>query len=314
LMDVRTLGGRSRSWRRRGRVLGGLILVLAVGVLGLGMALGQLSTAGEFLRWLVAPWETRWSREARAVRAQVEAPRSVEALRAENERLRREIAKLTIDQVRFAEIEQENRRLRALLHFTEAHPYYTVRGASVVGEVIGRDPSLVVQRFILNVGELQGIRPGMPVVTDTGLVGQVIRVHKTTCEVLPITARESAVNAIVQSSRLTGVVEGQNSDTLVMKYIPVDRPVQVGDLILTSGLGSVYPPKLVIGQVIRVQRHDYDMFQEAYIRPTVDFRRVEQVLILTDFRPNPELQGAGKGTSKTGSVEGDGASGDAGTK
>ncbi len=289
-MNVHTWAGGRRSWRSRGRFLGGVLLGIVLLTIATGVVLGHLSPAGEFLRWLVAPWEAHWSRQARAVRAYAEKPRSVEELRAENKRLRQEVAKLTIDQVRFAEIEQENRRLRALLRFSEAHPYYTVHGASIVGEVIGRDPSLVVRRFILNVGELQGIRPGMPVVTETGLVGQILRVHQNTSEVLPIIDQESAVNAIVQSSRLTGVVRGQNGDTLVMEYIPMDRPIQVGDLILTSGLGSVYPPKLVIGQVIRVQRHDYDMFQRAYIRPTVDFRRLEQVLILTDFQPNPELK------------------------
>ncbi|NPA89903.1 MAG: rod shape-determining protein MreC [Chloroflexi bacterium] len=289
-MDTSLVTSKQGRMRRRAQMAGAVLLLLLFLLLFVGVILGKLAPAGEFARWLVAPWEHTLSASARSVHDALTAPRSVDALRAENERLRREIERLTVEQVRFTEIEQENRRLRALLHFAEAHPYYSIKGASVVGQVIGRDPSIVVQRLILNVGELQGIAVGMPVVTDTGLVGQILRVHKNTSEVLPITARESAVNAIVQSSRLTGVVRGQDSNTLVMEYIPLDRPVQVGDLILTSGLGSVYPPKLVIGQVVGVQRHDYDMYQKAFIRPTVDFRRLEQVLVLTDFRPDPEIR------------------------
>ena len=288
-MSFQGLERRRYSTRTRLRVIALVGFVLAVLALFGALITGRLNVVGEFTRWLVAPMEARWSAQGDSLRTHLEEPNSIEALRAENERLQAEINKLTVAQVRLAEIEQENRRLRALLKFAQTHPYYDVRGASVVGQVIGRDPSFLIQRFIIDVGELQGIRPGMPVVTDTGLVGQILRVHKNTAEVLPITARESAVNAIVQSSRLTGVVRGQNSDILRLEYIPLDRPVEVGDLILTSGLGTIYPPKLVIGQVVSVQRHDYDMFQTALIRPTVDFHRLEQVLIITDFHPNPEI-------------------------
>lgn len=269
----------------------GVLLFIALGVaLLLLFSTGRLQVAGEFTRWLVAPLEVRLSRGGQAIRLFLTGSSDVEALRAENARLQAEINRLTIEQVRFTEIEQENRRLRALLNFVEPYPHYTVRGASVVGQVIGWDPATVIQVLIINVGEAHGIRAGMPVVTDTGLVGRVLRVHKTTTEVLPITSPQSAVNAIVQSSRLTGIVRGQHDETVVMEYIPLDTPVKVGDLVLTSGLGGVFPPKLVIGQVTAVERHDYAMFQQATIRPTVDFRRLEQVLVLTTFTPNLEVQ------------------------
>ncbi len=278
--------------RARGRlVLSGLTLAL-LGLLVAGLVTGRLATAGEVFRWLVLPAEAWLSRQGAWLHRQLRFPEDVTSLREENERLRRELERLQVDQIRFTEIELENRRLRALLRFAEAHPYYDVRGASVVGMVIGRDPARVVDRLILNVGEQDGIRPGMPVVTETGLVGHIVQVHKTTSVVMPITAAESAVNAIIQASRQTGVVRGQGTDTLVMDYIPLDAAVQVGDLVLTSGLGAIYPPKILIGQVVAVERHDYDMFQRARIRPTVPFRQLEQVLILVDFTPNPEVKEA----------------------
>lgn len=269
----------------------GIVLILATlaGLVVLVLS-GRLSVAANFTRWLVAPAEAALSREGRSLRQQVEGPHDIQALRAENERLRREIDRLQVAQVRLAEVEKENQRLRALLNFAQAHPDLDVRGAGVVGIVIGEDPAAVIDRLLLNVGEVDGIRPGMPVVTDTGLVGRIVDVHKTTSVVMPITAAESAVNGIVQSSRLTGIVRGRHSDTLVMDYIPLDTPVEVGDLVLTSGLGSVFPPRIVIGQVVSVERHDYDVFQRAIIRPTVDFRRLEDVLVLTGFSPNPEVK------------------------
>jgi len=269
----------------------GTFIVLALAIVAVVLiGPGRVKLAGEFTRWLSAPMERALSDAGRETRARLEGGNSIEALRAENARLQAKVNRLTIEQIRFTEIEQENRRLRRLLNFAEANPYYSVRGTSVVGQVIGQDPATVIQALIVNVGEMNGIRRGMPVVADTGLVGRVLRVHKNTAEVLPITSAQSAVNAIVQSSRLTGVVRGQHDNTLVMEYIPMDTPMQVGDLVLTSGLGSVFPPKLVIGQVTSVERHDYAMFQEATIRPTVDFRRLEQVLIITDFSPNAEVQ------------------------
>lgn len=273
----------------KSRVLG--LTLVAILLVGLGGAIlsGHLNSAGDFTRWLAAPLEERLSHTGKAFRERLERPSDIDSLRQENERLRREIERLQVAQVQLAEVEKENERLRALLNFAQAHPTYQIRGAGVVGMVIGRDPS-VIDRILLNVGELDGIRPGMPVVTNTGLVGRILSVHKTTSVVLPITDPESAVSAIVQSSRLTGIVRGQQRPTLLMRYIPLDTPVQVGDLVLTGGLGSVFPPKIVIGQVVSVQRHDYDLFQQAEIRPTVDFRRLEEVLVLTHFSPNQEIR------------------------
>ncbi len=268
----------------------GFTLVLA-GLLVAAVVTGRIRSLAEMTRQITMPSVTWVSRQGIALRERFDLPPDVAQLQAENTRLREELERLRAEQIRFTEIEMENQRLRALLRFAEEHPYYDVRGASVVGQVIGRDPALPIDRLILNIGEAQGIRPGMPVVSDVGLVGRVVQVYRTTSVVLPITAPESAVNAIVQASRQTGIVRGQGGPILIMEYLPLDAEVAVGDLILTSGLGGVFPPKLLIGQVVAVERHDYDMFQRAEIRPTVNFQQLEQVLILVDFTLNPEVKG-----------------------
>ncbi len=267
----------------------GLTLVLT-GLFIAALITGRIRTLAEATRQMTVPSITWFSRQGAALRERLTFPPEVTRLQEENARLRQELERLRAEQIRFTEIEMENQRLRALLRFAEEHPYYDVRGASVVGLVIGRDPALPIDRLILNIGETQGIRPGMPVVSDVGLVGRIIEVYRTTSVVLPITAPESAVNAIIQASRQTGIVRGRGEETLLMEYLPLDAAINVGDLVLTSGLGGVFPPKILIGQVIAVERHDYDMFQRAEIRPTVNFRRLEQVLILVDFTLNPEVK------------------------
>ncbi|HEC35356.1 MAG TPA: rod shape-determining protein MreC, partial [Anaerolineae bacterium] len=95
----------------------------------------------------------------------------------------------------------------------------------------------------------------------------------------------SGVVALLQQSRASGLVRGQPDGSLRMVYIPHEDEVQVGDIVLTSGLGGVLPRGLVVGQVAEVQRQDFALHQEAVVRPAVDYRRVELVLIVVSFQP-----------------------------
>jgi rod shape-determining protein MreC len=155
----------------------------------------------------------------------------------------------------------------------------------VVGHVIGQDPSNLLRYIIIDAGTDDGVAKGMPVVTDRGLVGRIVEVSSRSSKVLLITDASSSVNAIIQSSRATGIVEGKVDGGLVIKYIPQPVTVNVGDIILTSGLGATFPKRLVIGQVTTVHRRDIELFQQAEIKPTVDFDRLEIVLVLTSFEP-----------------------------
>jgi rod shape-determining protein MreC len=123
----------------------------------------------------------------------------------------------------------------------------------------------------------------MVVVTERGLVGQVLEVADMASKVLLITDPLSAVNAVVQSSRTTGLVRGQVGGQLVLDEVPQEATIQMGDIVLTSGLGSTFPRGLVIGQVTDIRRQDVEMFQRATLHPTVDFNKLEVVLIVTNF-------------------------------
>jgi len=128
----------------------------------------------------------------------------------------------------------------------------------------------------------------MPVVSGgAALVGRISEVGPRTAKVQLLTDADSAIAALLQVSRVTGLVVGQPDSTLRMEYIPQEKNISVGEIVLTSGLGGFLPKELVIGQVTEVQQEDYELHQAAIVRPAVDFSRLELVLVITSFEQIP---------------------------
>lgn len=217
----------------------------------------------------------------------------VNALRAQVKQLQEQLNTAVIDSVRVRELEIENSELRAQLEYKQANPDYLLTGATVLEEnenrarVIAQDPSTLVNYIIIDQGREDEVEIGMPVITPAGLVGRVTEVGGHWARVLLVSDTTSSVNAVVQSTRATGIVQGQGqgSDLLVMRYLPLGESVKKGDLILTSGIGGAFPKRLVIGQVVDVRQRDTDLFTEAIVRPSVDLARLEFVLIMKKFAP-----------------------------
>jgi rod shape-determining protein MreC len=224
----------------------------------------------------------------------------VTALREQIHQLQSQVNELAINSVRVRELENENALLRQQLSYKQSNPDFDLVGAAVlernpdVARVVGEDPTNLTRYIIVDQGSAEGIKVGMPVATPQGLVGRVTAVGTHWAKALLITDPSSSVNAVVQSTRATGVVQGETgnlvTNELIIKYVPQGEAIQVGDLILTSGLGGSFPKRIVIGQVTEVRKHDIDLFQEATIRPTVDFTRLEFVLILKKFTPSDITQ------------------------
>ncbi|MGD2144037.1 MAG: rod shape-determining protein MreC [Anaerolineae bacterium] len=224
--------------------------------------------------------------------------REVRELRAEVEDLRAQLDALKVENVRLREYEAEAQQLRALLNFVSEYPVSTHLGAEIVsreaceefpcGETLGVDPNPYLQYVIINVGAQQGAEVGMSVVSGgAGLVGRIAEVGPRTAKVRLLADPDSAVAALLQTTRGTGLVVGQPDGTLQMKYIPQEEEVNVGEIVLTSGLGGLMPKGLVVGQVIEVQRREYETFQTATVRPAVDFTRIELALVISGFEPVP---------------------------
>jgi len=266
------------------------VLVLLLLTAGLVSAqLGYLQPVRDAARTLFAPLQIIMSNITIGVGRSAISLRDVQALRQRAEELRAEVNRLSVENARMVELEQENRRLRQLLNYTRNNPQYDYRTAAVVGQKIGDDTSNLLFAIFVDVGARDGVAPGMPVVTDRGLVGRVTRVGPNVAEVILLIDPSSVVNARILNSRVTGVVRGSVDATLVMDRIPQGETVSPGDIVVTSGFGGTYPDKLVIGQVTEVSQRDAEMFQTARIRPTVDFGRLETVLVITTFAPvDPE--------------------------
>ncbi|HBY98995.1 MAG: rod shape-determining protein MreC [Ardenticatenaceae bacterium] len=265
-----------------------LLLALALILLILDRA-GNLDTPQDIVQQSLGPVERLLTRVGGDVDEIFKTLRDLRTLRAENERLKAQVEQLTLVNVQRIESEKENERLRDLLNFKRTNPNYTLLAAQVVAReepahITGHDPSNLIEAIRLDQGRRDGVVLGMPVVTARGLVGRVIEVGENWSKVLLVLDESSAVAALVQQSRATGVVEGVGND-LVIRYIPHDQSIEPGDIILTSGLGGEFPKGLVVGTVEEVRKHDVDPYQEATVRSPIDFTQLEYVFIIKAFRP-----------------------------
>jgi rod shape-determining protein MreC len=263
-----------------------LIILILLSLAGLALDQNeQLQPIEDLALRFVAPVQGRLTSLISNLSDLTKTTQDLRELRRHNEELQGLADSLMIENVRLKEIESENEALRRLLNFTQANPSHDYKAAEVKGRVIGHDPSNFLSYLTIDLGSQHGIEKGMPVVTERGLVGRITDVGSNWAKVMLIIDPSSSVNALIQTSRATGVVEGQVGGSLVMKYIPQGEPVNVNDIVLTSGLGGNFPKKLIIGQVTAVRQRDIEMFQEAEVRPTVDFNNLEIVLVITNFQP-----------------------------
>jgi rod shape-determining protein MreC len=263
-----------------------VLAAIAIALLILSTS-GLLTPAEGFLNSVSRPFLITFSGLGRQASNAVAAVRELRTLRSGNQQLEAQVNTLTIDNLRLKEVEAENQRLRELLRFAQLNPLYDFRGGQVIARVTSRGPSNYLKTVTIDLGSEHGIEPGMPVVTERGLVGRVQKVGPGSATVLLITDPGSGVQALVQRNRLVGVVGGRAGSLPVLDFIPQDGDLSVGDLIITSGLGGTFPKNLVIGQVVEVHQRDYEMFQQATLRPTVDFDKLEFVLVITNFKSPP---------------------------
>ncbi len=193
----------------------------------------------------------------------------------ENRQLRREAA---IRERRISQLEEqalETQRLQGLLAIRDAW-----KADFLAARVVGRDTSNWFKTILIDRGSRAGIRRNLPVIAPDGLVGRVLEVTPNLAKVQLITDPVSAAGGLVQRTRVAGVVFGNLGAGLVVRYLPQLADVAVGDEMITSGLGGVFPKGIPVGKVASVERKSGALFQEATLQPKVDLSRLEEVLIL----------------------------------
>lgn len=200
------------------------------------------------------------------------------AVRAENERLRVEttMLKRRLDQLQDQALEtQRLERLLAMRHASRAE-FLTAR-------VVGKDATNWFKTILLDRGSLEGIRRNQSVLAPDGLVGRVVEVTPTSARVQLLTDPVSAVGGLIQRTRVTGIVSGNLGAGARVRYLPLMADVNVGDEVVTSGMGGVFPKGILIGRITSVERKSGALFQEATLQSAVDLSRLEEVLILTNL-------------------------------
>ena len=194
----------------------------------------------------------------------------------ERDSLAERIKVLEAQNSRLLEFDQENQRLSVLLDFKR-----NLGVEGIAARVTGRDPSNWVRTVTVDQGEEKGLKVNMPVVDGEAIVGQVTLVNDSASKVLLLTDNSSAVDAIVQRNRAAGIIQGTGQDQLLLKYISKETSVLPGDRVIASGLGGVYPKGTLIGVVSEVSTPRGGFFHDITVKPSVDFSRLENVLVVT---------------------------------
>ena len=208
----------------------------------------------------------------------------------ENEALKRELHELKLKVNRLREADLANQRLRALLNFKKS-----IATPLLPAELVAFDPSGWFQTILIDKGSNDGVAQDMAVVSAEGLMGRVIGVSNHHAKVLLILDANSAVDALIQRSRVRGVLVGLGRDLCLLKYVQRNEDVQVGDQVISSGMGGVFPKGLLLGTVQEVVRGSSGLFQRVEVEPAANFSRLEEVMVVIQSPPEePSLKGARK--------------------
>jgi rod shape-determining protein MreC len=179
------------------------------------------------------------------------------------------------DLYKLEDVVNENSRLRSLLEFKNK-----LTSKVLSAEVVGKDPRQIFKTVRISKGESDGVKQGMPVLSSQGLVGQVMRVFSNYSDVLLITDPNSNIDVVVQNSRFRGVLEGMGKIECKLKYLERLDDINIGDVVLSSGMERRFPKGLILGTVSKVDKQNYGVTQEVLVKPVVDFSRLEEVLVV----------------------------------
>jgi rod shape-determining protein MreC len=245
----------------------------------------------QFLRDSVGFVQSLAYKPARAVAGFFENVSEMKQIYTENQRLKANLQEHAKMVAKINELETESESLRELLEAESDLSEYKLRPA----EVIMRSPDRWYQQITINRGDKHNIRPNMAVITPEGLVGRVRSTAQFTSvvELLTDTNRSTFVSAVVQGNKdIFGIIEGYDleNEALLFRKVPIDAPLEVGQTVITSGLGGLYPRGLFIGEVIKVVPDKSGLAQSAFIKPASDLYHLDYVFVVErSFIPQEDI-------------------------
>jgi rod shape-determining protein MreC len=194
--------------------------------------------------------------------------------RAENEQLKERVHRLSLLNNSYAQMQQENIRLRRLLDLRGSIPF-----KSVGARVVARTPSFLSNVIYINCGSADGVHIDSPVLSGDGIIGRTILVAKHQSQIQLITNPDASMGVVIERTRTPGVLRGSGDVLLDLTYIGNAEQVDVGDVVLSSGLDEIYPKGLAIGKVVNSQKGK-GVFRNIKVEPVVDLLRLEEVSVL----------------------------------
>jgi rod shape-determining protein MreC len=227
----------------------------------------------------VASWT---SRQTDTVADALSGPRDLDEARTEIDTLQAQLEALERENEELREIQGEWQILQDLFNRARQTPELRRQTANV----IGYDTSPAVRSIIIDKGSDDGLRVGMPVESPRGLIGRVFRTTQNSAQVVLITDNASAIPVRLGTSRATGSLRGRGATgDLLVEWIDLKFQIELGEVVLSSGLSGDFPEDIVIGRVVQVIRNESDLFQQAIVQPATDFETLEIVFVIIDFNP-----------------------------
>ena len=261
-----------------GKVFTTTVIVLLV-VAGVTAALGK-NIFADFYTWVSKPvQQTAVSINDTSSGSE----KTRDELLEENSELRDEINDLVSQVINYDDLKKENEILRKYYGIKDDNPDYKI----AVANVIRRDPNDDFYGFTIDKGSRDKISVNDPVITDNGLVGWISEVNVTTSKVTTLLSPDAKVGAMDQKSRDSGIATGSISlsddGLLELAVISADNKIKPGDIVITTGVGGVCPPDIVIGKVTKLDYDEYDTTPYAVIKPYEDLKSVGDVVVITSF-------------------------------
>lgn len=273
---------------RRKQIILAILIIICVFFLTLHYRGGQegfLVQARRAVMTVISPLQLAVTTVVSPFRNSIQYLGEIRDLKVKNTRLERQVKRLEHQVISLRKKGKENDRLRKLAGFKKDSGFKT-KAASVIGRSITGWEALIV----IDKGSAAGITKNMPVVAGYGLVGQVVDVSPYASQVQLIIDQRSGVAAELLESGKEGILEGQIDGKLKLGYISKESEVKRGDIVLTSGLGGVFPKGIEVGKVSKVEEDPYDLYKKIEVRPEADFSSLEEVLVIVNPSPPSPYQ------------------------
>lgn len=263
-----------------------LLLLMGLNAFFYSSAFSRANVLSETITYFFAPIQWLASRSTSSVASLFRSYIVLVNLQEENQRLRHLLAKQETALTKLREHEVQNRNLAKILQIRERIPTNMIHAM-----VIARSPDSLRNIVRINRGRSDGVKVNTPVINDHGAVGVTVKVYEHQTDVLLVADFNCYVDVLVQRSRVHGGIYGSDFSSLAMKYVENDRDVAVGDAIITSGLGNVWPKGIMVGTVSRTAPGENTLFQRIGVRPAVNFFSIEDVMVLLS-EPSTAMPGA----------------------